>query len=748
MLSPDGVPLIVGHPGPMTSDAQVVADKAAQIIAARLAELDSPRWTPLPHQVPPTGDWYGWLLLAGRGAGKTDVCAEYVAQHVKGPPCLSGRTPHWIGIIAPTLGDAATSCVTGPSGIMAHDPSARMVTVQGGTVVRWPNGSEAKLFGAHTEDEVERLRSGGNRCVREGSLVRTERGQVPIEQVRPGDRVWTRNGLRTVIKVWDNGVRPVQRFDHGAGSTWLTPDHEVWTEQRGWQQAVLVQPTDTVLSWDDTATRSRTTGFGGTRAQRTRTTGTVTGGCCTDGCGPRRSDPSRKACTCITGTTTSGTTGCPTSCCSRPASTGPNTGRSAGTTGMPRADGRRSRPGSGATSRVSAAPSRSVAGQPQPWSGSAPQPAVTMRHEHGSSGCAACAVTRSSAPLATSPAPVRGGALRSTPTRSVARVYDLTVEHDHEFFADDLLVSNCLAWLEEIAAWRYMDAAWDQMRFGLRVGPRPRWIGSTTPKPRGLIKRFDQGEFRDTVVTRASMYDNPHLPQHIRDALEDAYKDTRLGSQELLGLMMDEDENALWAREMIDAARTDPADLPPMTRITVGVDPSGGAGEQGIIVGGKSRLWTPTEGGRMSAHGFVLDDRTCHLKPEGWGRRAVQAAVDWEADDITVEINYGRDMAVSTIRAAAEDMGVSIPINVVTASRGKRVRAEPVSALTQQGRWRFGGRFEPLEDQLCTWTPELDWSPDRLDAMVWDAVGLGVAHLRSSGTGSIGRAAAMTRVIG
>jgi phage terminase large subunit-like protein len=469
VLLPERPPLIVRHPGAMTSDAQAVADRAARIIAARLAELDSPRWTPLPHQVPPSGDWYGWLLLAGRGAGKTDVCAEWIVNHVKGPPCLSGRTPHWIGIIAPTLGDAATSCVTGPSGIMAHDPSARMVTVQGGTVVRWPNGSEAKLFGAHTEDEVERLRSGGNRCAN---------------------------------------------------------------------------------------------------------------------------------------------------------------------------------------------------------------------------------------------------------------------------------------WLEEIAAWRYMDAAWDQMRFGLRVGPHPRWVGSTTPKPRGLIKRFDKGEFRDTVVTRASMYDNPHLPQHIRDALEDAYKDTRLGSQELLGLMMDEDENALWAREMIDAARTDPADLPHMTRITVGVDPSGGAGEQGIVVAGKSRLWTPTEGGRQSAHGFVLDDRTCHLKPEGWGQRAVQAAVDWEADDITVEINYGRDMAVSTIRAAAEHMGVSIPINVVTASRGKRVRAEPVSALTEQGRWRFGGRFEQLEDQLCTWTPELGWSPDRLDAMVWDAVGLGVAHLRSSGTGSVGRAAAMSRVIG
>jgi phage terminase large subunit-like protein len=452
----------------MATDAQVIADKAAAIIRARLAELDSPRWTPRPHQVPPPGDWYGWLLLAGRGAGKTDACAKYISDHVKGPPCLGGDTPHWIGIIAPTQGDAATSCVTGPSGILAHDPHARMTTVPGGTVVRWPNGSEAKLFGADSYNDTERLRSGGNRCI---------------------------------------------------------------------------------------------------------------------------------------------------------------------------------------------------------------------------------------------------------------------------------------FWLEELAAWRYMDDAWDQMRFGLRTGPHPRWIGSTTPKPRGLIKRLDRGDFRNTVVTRASTYDNPHLPQEIREALEDTYKDTRKGDQELLGLLMEEDENALWAREMISAARTDPADLPPMKHITVGVDPSGGAGEQGIVVGGRSALWTPAEGGKRSVHGFVLDDRTCHLPPDGWGRRVVEAAVDWEADDVTVEINYGRDMAVSTIRAAAEHMGVPIPINVVTASRGKRVRAEPVSALTQQGRWRFGGRFEQLEDQLCTWTDMLGWSPDRLDAMVWDAVGLGVAHLRNGGTGKLG-GQAMARQIG
>jgi phage terminase large subunit-like protein len=246
-----------------------------------------------------------------------------------------------------------------------------------------------------------------------------------------------------------------------------------------------------------------------------------------------------------------------------------------------------------------------------------------------------------------------------------------------------------------------------------------------------LIKALSNGEHRDTVVTRASTYDNPHLPQHIKDALEERYQHTQLGRQELMGLVIDEDENALWTNAMIDAARIDPQDMPPMIRKTVGVDPSGGAGEQGIVVAGKSGLWTPDAGGKPRHHGFVLADYTCRLSPDGWGRRAVQAAIDHEADDITVEINYGRDMAVSTIRAAADNLGIQIPIHVVTATRGKRVRAEPVSALTEQKRWHHAGNFDALEMQLTTWYPELDWSPDRLDAMVWDAVALKLAHLGS-----------------
>src|SRR5690606_1131300 len=97
---------------------------------------------------------------------KTDGCARYMVAHVNGPPCdprLNGG--HRMAIIAPTQGDAVEACVNGPSGLKAHDPRVVLRTTAGGTFARWPNGAEAKLFGAHTPDDVERLRAGGNRCL-------------------------------------------------------------------------------------------------------------------------------------------------------------------------------------------------------------------------------------------------------------------------------------------------------------------------------------------------------------------------------------------------------------------------------------------------------------------------------------------------------------------------------------------------------------------------------------------------------
>lgn len=119
-----------------------------------------------PHQIPPPGLWRLWLLMAGRGAGKTQACAHYMNEHATGPPCsntVSGG--HRMAIIAPTLGDAFDACVEGPSGIRTLNPDVRVTGGLSGTTVRWPNGATARLFGTNTPTDVERLRAGGNRCL-------------------------------------------------------------------------------------------------------------------------------------------------------------------------------------------------------------------------------------------------------------------------------------------------------------------------------------------------------------------------------------------------------------------------------------------------------------------------------------------------------------------------------------------------------------------------------------------------------
>lgn len=563
-------------------------------------------------------------------SGKTDTCAKYMVDHVRGPACLPGDTPHWMGIIAPTLGDAATSCFSGPSGISAHDSTARMINTIGGTVVRWPNGSEAKLFGAHTEEDTQRLRSGGNRSIAVGTLIQTERGPVPIEKVTTSDRVWTRNGLRPVLGSWDHGMRPLWTLHTYSGRKLrLTPDHKMWTG-RGWVRCDQLTPGDTLWLYS---------GHGG-------------------GSTSSNKHPACSHVPCAEAISQSGDSGLP----------------------------------------------------------SLASDAVETISPDGAEG----------------------------------RVWDLTVAGEHEFFANDLIARNCLNWLEELAAWRYIDVAWAQMRFGLRSGPHPHWIGSTTPKLRPLIKRLSKGKISNVVVTRASTYDNPHLPEEIRQALEDEYGGTELGRQELLGQLIEEVEGALWRHATIDAARILADAVPDLSRICVGVDPSGGAGEQGIVVAGRSKLALassimPEQPGiivpaspRPQHQGYVLDDRTVHTTPNGWGRAAVQAARDWDADEILVEANYGGDMAIEVVRGAAEHLGISIPIRKITASRGKAVRAAPVAALTSQGRWHHAGTFEALEDQMCSWTPESDYSPDRLDSAIWNAHGLRLAHLTGAGMGSFG----------
>lgn len=270
------------------------------------------------------------------------------------------------------------------------------------------------------------------------------------------------------------------------------------------------------------------------------------------------------------------------------------------------------------------------------------------------------------------------------------------------------------AWSDEPASWglgtkdTQWPPAWDMLQFGLRLGDDPRNIATTTPRPIKLIRHLVNDPL--TTVTRGRTLDNAaNLAPTFLSQIVARYEGTRLGRQELDAEILDDVPGALWTYAMLEARR--PA--PDLARCVVGVDPSGGSDpendEQGIIVGGKG----------SDGHGYVVADRSCKLSPDGWGRRAVQAYVDFSADAIVVERNFGGDMAQAVIESAARAMSVKVKVVMVTASRGKALRAQPVAALYEQGMVHHAEVFDVLEEQMTTWTPESGTSPDRLDALVW-----------------------------
>jgi len=210
-----------------------------------------------------------------------------------------------------------------------------------------------------------------------------------------------------------------------------------------------------------------------------------------------------------------------------------------------------------------------------------------------------------------------------------------------------------------------------------------------------------------TVVTTATTYDNrPHLARAFFEHIIRRYEGTRLGQQELYAKLLEDAPGALWQRDEIEAHRVTGA--PELIRVVVAIDPAVTATEDsdetGIIAAGLG----------IDGHGYVLDDRSLRASPDGWAKEAVSAFHTLRASRIVAEVNNGGDMVESTLRVQDK----SVPYKAVHASRGKQVRAEPISSLYEQGRVHHVGMFAELEDQLCQWVPG-DRSPDRLDALVW-----------------------------
>ena len=286
-------------------------------------------------------------------------------------------------------------------------------------------------------------------------------------------------------------------------------------------------------------------------------------------------------------------------------------------------------------------------------------------------------------------------------------------------------------WGDEVTSWAAPDACWSNMQLALRIsgsnGTAPAAVVSTTPKRHALLRAILADP--STVVTRSRTFDNAaNLDPSTLDYLRAKYGGTTLGRQELDAELLEDVDGALWTRDLLEATRLPPDAKRPMRRVVVAVDPSGGSNrgnaETGIVVAGVGQ----------DGHGYVLRDLSGRYTPERWAYHAVTAYRDHNADRIVAERNYGGEMVESTIRGVAPN----VPVRMVSASRGKAVRAEPVVALFEQRRVHMAGMFPEMEDQLCSWDPMAGGSsPDRLDALVWAITDLMLGEVASKPARSI-----------
>lgn len=271
-------------------------------------------------------------------------------------------------------------------------------------------------------------------------------------------------------------------------------------------------------------------------------------------------------------------------------------------------------------------------------------------------------------------------------------------------------------WLDELCAFPEAQATYDMGLMGLRLGRNPRMVITTTPKPTPLIVEFvnrSRTEPDRVRITTGSTFDNSaNLPDSTLASLRARYEGTTLGRQELYAELVLEEPNALWKRSTIDEHRVDAGavKIEDMAEIVIGVDPNMSqsterATECGIVVVGRGR----------DGHGYLLHDGSMlRPSPDAWANRVVSLYHEFKANQIVAEVNQGYDLVTHTIHT----VDATVPVKKVYSVRGKSLRADPIAALSEQGRIHHVGRtFEMLEDQMVQWLPGSP-SPDRLDAYV------------------------------
>jgi phage terminase large subunit-like protein len=640
-----------------------------------------------PNQLAPEGDWLVWLVLAGRGFGKTRCGAECIRDEV-----TSGRSGR-IALVAETQKDLEEVMVFGESGINSVFPPHQRPRITKKPIrIEFHNGAVATGYNATEPDQLRGPQFdfawGDEMCFVSGTLIETESGPQPIESIRRGHMVWTRSGLKRVSRSWMSApyAELWKLRTHDGRELVGTAKHPIFTEANGFVPLRSLQNGVMLRTWQaseqfgvdrrgiSTATTTATARASFSIARSIRTL--------TGLCPPKLKSIILMAISSITRFRTySRSRGQSMFCLS------PEAALSIGMLG-------------------NAGPIRQrKSGQSEKRPRWFAKFVVTLTNPLG---CDLSSV-RQNAKRRTLETVIPG--IANDTVASVVRagkgaVYNIEVEGAPEYFANGILVHNC--------KWRYARETWDQLQFGLRLGNRPRQIVTTTPRPIQILKEIIASA--GTVITRGVTTDNrANLAPSFIKTITAKYAGTRLGRQELSAEILDDVPDALWTRAALDRDRRKPDKVPELKRVVVAIDPAAKKNEvvedgaaTGIVVAAVG------EDGR----GYVLDDATCRESPNGWARKAVACFDRYDGDCIVGEVNNGGDMVESTVRVVRS----TVPFKAVHASRGKWTRAEPVAALYEQGRISHVGTFAELEDEMVNFGPNGmvgDQCCDRVDALVW-----------------------------
>jgi phage terminase large subunit-like protein len=266
------------------------------------------------------------------------------------------------------------------------------------------------------------------------------------------------------------------------------------------------------------------------------------------------------------------------------------------------------------------------------------------------------------------------------------------------------------AWVDEAAVMVAVDDMFtDALMPALRIGKKPRVVITTTPRPIPFLRKLMARDDGSVHVTQGPTWANAaNLSETALAELRARYENTRAGLQELEGVLLEDVEGALWSRSMVEDSRVI-GSPPQLVRIVVGVDPAVTSGEKsdntGIVVAGRT----------ADGHLYILEDATMKGTPDQCMRKVVDVYKRWHADRVIGEVNNGGDYIGNVLRS----VDPMVAYATVHATRGKVVRAEPISALWEQARGHVVGIMPNLEDQMCSYTSDTKDSPDNFDAMIW-----------------------------